>query len=132
MKVILAAVIALGAVSPALAGEYQRGYSSSKVCTRNVYREEYVPGTQENPGYVKNWTETVDVPCNSSGSLSRQPHSHAQPEPIDNNDCSQGSLLGGLLGAGVGGMASRGEGRWLAVPAGGVAGAMIGCQLDGG
>ena len=125
MKLVLATIITISSVSPTIAGEYQRGYSASRICTRNEYREEYVPGTQENPGYVRNWTETIEVPCNSSGSLSTQP-------PVDTNDCSQGSLLGGLLGAGVGGMASRGEGRWLAVPAGGVAGAMIGCQLDGG
>ncbi len=126
MKLILATIIAIGSISPAISGEYQRGYSASRVCTRNEYREEYIPGTQENPGYVKSWNETVEVPCNSSSSASNQ-----QPA-VDNNDCSQGSLLGGLLGAGVGGMASRGDGRWLAVPAGGVAGAMIGCQLDGG
>ena len=45
------------------ADEYQRGYSSSKTCTRNEYREEYIPGTRKDPGYVKKWEETVEVPC---------------------------------------------------------------------
>ena len=50
------------------ADEYQRGYSSSRTCTRNEYREEYVPGTRRDPGYVKKWEETVEVPCPGANS----------------------------------------------------------------
>ena len=50
----------------------------------------------------------------------------------DNNSCKEGSIIGGLLGAGVTMSATRGKDRWWAVPAGGAAGAMIGCQIDGG
>ena len=129
MKLILATIIALSSATPALAGEYQPGYSTSRTCTRNEYREEYVPGNQDSPGYVKSWNEIVEVPCNSKTSASIR---KAVPQPVDTNDCSQGSLLGGLLGAGLGASGSRGKGRFWAIPAGGVAGAMIGCQMDGG
>ena len=39
MKLLLITALALGTV-PARAGEYQAGYSSSKVCTRMEQREE--------------------------------------------------------------------------------------------
>ena len=50
----------------------------------------------------------------------------------DTNSCVEGSVIGGLLGAGLGAMLSRGNGRWVGVPVGGAAGALIGCQVDGG
>ena len=38
---------------------YQPGYSSSSTCTRQEYREEYVPGTANRPGYVNSWHDTI-------------------------------------------------------------------------
>ncbi len=135
MKLVLAALISLSSVTPALArGEFQPGYSSSRTCTRNEYREEYVPGTQNSPGYVRNWTETVEVPCNSRAFSTVRPAQPqpSQPQKVDTNDCSEGTLIGGLLGAGLATTGSRGKDRWWAIPAGGAAGAMLGCQIDGG
>ena len=145
MKTTIAALLALSTFSPVLAGEYQSGYSRSQTCTRNEYREEYVPGTQTSPGYVKSSNETIEVPCNSHTTTSSRHHHHTtpvyqttpapapRPQTVqDTNDCSEGTIIGGLLGAGLAGMGSRGKDQWLAVPAGGVAGAMIGCQIDGG
>ena len=108
-----------------LADEYQRGFSSTRTCTRNEYREEYIPGTREDPGYVKTWEETVEVPC---------PGFNSQPDynNIDNNDCSEGKIAGGILGAGFATAISRGKDRWWAIPAGLVGGSMVGCQIDGG
>ena len=54
------------------------------------------------------------------------------PKVIDDNSCKEGSIIGGLLGAGITMSATRGKDRWWAVPAGGTAGALIGCQIDGG
>ena len=57
----------------------------------------------------------------------------AWEEPnADVNSCVEGSVIGGLLGAGLGAALSRGNGRWFGVPVGGAAGALIGCQVDGG
>ena len=38
----------------------------------------------------------------------------------------------GLLGAGLGAALTREQGRWVGVPVGAAAGAMVGCQVDGG
>tara|TARA_Y100001968_G_C19395908_1_gene738310 strand:+ start:636 stop:1022 length:387 start_codon:yes stop_codon:yes gene_type:complete len=110
---------------PILANEYQPGFSSSKTCTRNEYREEYIPGTRKEPGYVKAWEETVEVPCPSVNSTTDNKH-------FDNNDCSEGTVAGGILGAGLATAISRGKDRWWAIPTGFLGGSMIGCQIDGG
>ena len=48
------------------------------------------------------------------------------------NDCKEGTIAGGAIGAGIGMATAKGKNKWWAVPAGGVAGALIGCQIDGG
>ena len=117
--------------------EYQPGYSTSRKCTREEYREEYIPGTRDNPGTVRSWTERIEVPCDSNGAkrLNKAVPGNldqASPSNLENNDCSQGSMIGALLGAGITMGSTRGKDRWWAVPAGGVAGSLIGCQIDGG
>ncbi len=129
MKYFLAFIFSISFCSAATANESQAGYSRSRTCTRNEYREEYFPGTEESPGYVRSWTETIEVPCKTTNSTSvRGPI----PQDTDTNDCKEGSLIGGLLGAGLTMSGTRGKDRWWAVPAGGAAGAMIGCSIDGG
>ena len=93
----------------------------SVTCTRTEYREEYIPGTKSNPGYVKSYEVDVVIPCGGQSKAE-----------VDNNDCSEGSVIGGILGAGIALSSSRGKDRLWAVPAGGTAGALIGCQVDGG
>ena len=94
----------------------------SVTCTRTEYREEYIPGTKSNPGYVKSYEVDVVIPCGSQSKV----------EKIGDNDCSEGSGIGGIRGAGIALSSSRGKDRLWAVPAGGTAGALIGCQVDGG
>nr|WP_032517049.1 glycine zipper 2TM domain-containing protein [Prochlorococcus marinus] len=93
----------------------------SVTCTRTEYREEYIPGTKSNPGYVRSYEVDVEIPCGGS-----------RAERIKDDDCTDGKIAGALLGGGVGGAISRKEGRWWAVPLGAVTGAAIGCQVDGG
>ena len=50
----------------------------------------------------------------------------------EENSCKEGSIAGGVIGAGIGAVTAKGKNKMWAVPAGGVAGALIGCQLDGG
>ena len=107
------------------ADDYQRGYSSSRTCTRNEYREEYIPGTRKDPGYVKKWEETVEVPCPGTVSTKNK-------NEFDNNDCSEGTIAGGILGGGLATAISRGKDRWWAIPAGVIGGSMVGCEIDGG
>ena len=129
MKFLLALILSISFTSSASANESQAGYSRSKTCIRKEYREEYFPGTKDSPGYVESWTETVEVPCKTSRSSKYSPPTSRN---VDNNDCSQGSLIGGLLGAGLTMSGTRGKDRWWAVPAGGAAGAIVGCSIDGG
>ena len=147
MKIFLASLVALTACTPAIAAESQAGWSEERTCFRSEYREDYVPGTEDNPGYVKSWKETVEVPCEDIPT-----HVHPDPYPdvgrrssrpsyrrhvtvyedVDTNDCSEGTVIGGLLGGGLAGFGSRGKDRWWAIPSGMIGGAMIGCQMDGG
>ena len=94
----------------------------SVTCTRTEYREEYIPGTKTNPGYVRSYEVDVVIPCRGE----------IKAEKIDDNDCREGSFIGGLLGAGIAFSTTRGKDRFWTVPAGGTAGALIGCQVDGG
>ena len=130
MKILLASLIALSSVSPAMAHHSQRGYSASRECYKTVYREEYIPGTRNNPGYIKTYNETVAIPCNRK----RKTKVIQQDTTVqyDNNDCSAGKIAGAILGGGAAAAMSRGDGRWWAIPLGVVTGSAIGCDLDGG
>ena len=108
----------------------QPDYSQTTQCFKKVYKEEYVPGTKDSPGYVKNWIEKVEMAC--SDGLILDSTQNKQLVDTDNNDCRQGSVIGGLLGAGLGAALSRKQGRWVGVPVGAAAGAIVGCQVDGG
>ncbi len=146
MKFLFVLIFSLSLGSFAIGDEYQRGYSRVRTCTRNEYKEEYVPGNRLSPGYVKSWTEIVEVPCESIRTKTTTrtttktttlgpEYADIPPLPnakVDQNDCKEGTIIGGLLGAGLTMSGTRGKDRWWAVPAGGAAGAMIGCQLDGG
>ena len=131
MKILLASLIALTPVS-AVADEYQRGYSASRTCYKSEYREEYVPGTADNPGYIKSWNETIEVPCDGRRtSTGTTIHRHTTVE-YDTNDCSDAKIAGALLGGGAAAAMSRGDGRWWAIPIGAVIGGTIGCDIGGG
>ena len=123
MKLLLASLIAVTPIS-AIADEYQRGYASSKICYRSEYREEYVPGTAANPGYVKSWHDTVEYPCAGTTRVIQQDD--------DGNDCTDGKVAGAILGGGAGAALSRDDGRWWAIPLGVVVGSKIGCDAAGG
>ena len=134
MKIALATIIALSACTPAIADEYQPGYSSSRTCYREEYREEYVPGTSNDPGYVRSWQETIEYPCRRSR-VERTPENTTRTrryEEYDENDCSDGTIAGALLGGGLAGFGSRGKDRWWAIPSGAIVGGIIGCDIDGG
>ena len=138
MKVALAAIFALSACTPAVAGarESQPGWSEERTCFKSEYREEYIPGTEGDPGYVRSWKETIEVPCEPHSSASTPPSTYRRHvtvyEDVDTNDCSEGTVAGGLLGGGLAGFGSRGKDRWWAIPAGIIGGSMIGCAMDGG
>ena len=123
MKLLLASLIALTPVS-ASADDVIRWQTTSQTCWRSVYREEYVPGTRENPGYVTSWEEDIQVPCEKRKTTTIQQQ--------DDNDCTDGKVAGAILGGGAGAALSRDDGRWWAIPLGVVVGSKIGCDAAGG
>ena len=147
MKLLLASLIALTPV-PSLAApttfvqdipykkneiwrEQAAGYSRTNTCYRTEYREEYIPGTERDPGYVKSWKETVEFPCsNNKATIIRE--RSVEYREVDENDCSDGKVAGALLGGAAGAAMSRGDGRWWAIPIGAVVGSKIGCDAAGG
>ena len=132
MKVLLASLLALTPVSAS--AEYvdsRSGYAHTQRCYRSEYREEYIPGSEDNPGYVKSWKETVEYPCNTPDKGTRRQVIERVRE-VDDNDCTDGKVAGAILGGGVGAALSRDEGRWWAIPLGVVTGSAIGCDIDGG
>ena len=120
-------------------GHYYGG-THQEMCYKDVYREQYVPGTYGRPGYVRRWNDRKRVPCYSAGSYRphRQPTYHPrpqrahQPAPVDDNSCIEGAIVGGLVGGAGGAALSRGEGNLIGIPLGIVTGVLIGCQIDGG
>ena len=133
MKNLFAVALLLSSV-PVVADDYQAGYSSSKTCYRSEYREEYVPGTEDNPGYVRSWKETIEFPCERNKATITTPTRTVVERhyEVDDNDCTDGKIAGGILGGGLAAAVSRGDGRWWAIPLGVVAGSKIGCDAAGG
>ena len=138
MRLLFVSLLALTACTPAVAAEVwedgsmrQSGYSKSRTCYRSEYREEYVPGTENDPGYVKSWKETLEVPCDPDDVAGSKIIRKTVVE-YDDNDCSEGTVIGGLLGGGLAGFGTRGKDRWWAIPSGIIGGAMVGCAVDGG
>ena len=142
MKLALAALILFASAMPAEAkpGRYSSrpGYAEEEKCYRKEYREEYVPGTSKNPGYVKKYHKKVRVACERPRFVPQTtPHYHYEEQHpnvgnVDNNSCAEGTVAGGLLGGALGGVLSKKENWIWSIPTGIVGGAMVGCQVDGG
>ena len=129
-------LITMSAFAPlaAEANYYQPGGVKERTCYKEVYREEYVPGTRRSPGYVRRWTDKKKVPCKGrrGGHHSHPRNEHQTRGPVDDNSCIEGAVLGGLAGGGIGAALSRDEGNLIGIPIGIVGGALVGCQIDGG
>ena len=124
MKKLITSALAFSFISPVFASDVIKWETTSQTCWKTVYKEEYVPGTRENPGYVTSSNEYIEVPCEKEKNVVK--------EKVDNNDCTDGKIAGALLGGGAGTGMSRGDGRWWAIPLGAVVGSKIGCDIDGG
>ena len=132
--ILLSASPTFASQRPGYSPSYQEGYSETTTCFKEQYREQYVPGNKDNPGYIKSWTDTIEYPCRRTR-IERTPDNINRTrtyEEYDNNDCSDGKIAGALLGGAAGAAMSRGDGRWWAIPIGAVVGSGIGCDIDGG
>ena len=124
MKKLITSALSLSFISPVFASDVIRYEVTSQTCWKTVYKEEYVPGTRENPGYVKSSNEYIEVPC--------EKEKNVVIEKVDNNDCTDGKIAGALVGGGAGAAMCRGDGRWWAIPLGAVVGSKICCDIDRG
>ena len=158
------ALLAAFMLAPAAMAETvsQPGFSRSRVCYMDKYKENYVPGTERSPGYVTSKKVRVEVDCekyarkynveryrrsdsryywDNEGRRSH-PHNvksyrHDRPgnyykENVDDNSCVEGSVLGGILGGGIAAGVSKSDAYAWSIPLGVVGGALVGCQVDGG
>ena len=149
-KSIISLVAAAAVVLPVLSaprveagGPRTRHYGGwvEKKCWKEVYREEYIPGTGPyDRGRVDYVYDKVRIPCRGRRRNHHHHHHHYYQEEYpnvgrgkkDDNSCVEGAVLGGIGGAGLGAALSRGDGRLWAIPLGIVGGSMVGCQIDGG
>ena len=145
MKKLLSAMSALVLLVPAMpaqAGYSQSGGVRERNCYKEVYREQYIPGTSTSPGRVRRWTETKKVPCGNRGRRPNQRNGGPYRDPrnrpssarqdFDDNSCVEGSIIGGIGGGALGGVLSTKENWIWAIPTGVIGGALVGCQVDGG
>ena len=131
MKLLLASLIALTPVS-ASADDVIQWETTSKTCYRETYREEYIPGTREDPGFIRTYNELIEVPCRRDDVASDPVIRRETVVEYDDNDCTDGKVAGALLGGAAGAAMSRDDGRWWAIPIGAVIGSKIGCDATGG
>ena len=144
MKVGLVALLLLSSV-PANAHESQRGYTTQRSCYKETYREEYIAGTRESPGYVKSFTDKVEVPCSL---LAKVHHHHHRPitsynysrtryyQPTttyrvsrsnsSSSACRSSRATGGLLGGGLAAAVSKKDAWGWTIPLGAVVGLGVG------
>ena len=145
MKIGLVALLLLSSV-PVNAHQSQRGYITKRTCFKETYREEYVAGTRESQGYVKSFTDKVEVPCSPLAKV----HHHHHHRPISSYNysrtryyqptttyrvsrsnpsssaCRSSRATGGLLGGGLAAAVSKKDAWGWAIPLGAVVGLGVG------
>jgi hypothetical protein len=143
MKLFIVTLLTLSTAIPVIAGpvhrqgerSYQPGYSYQEKCYKRVYREEYIPGTMNNPGKIVRHFDKVETRCKNKRreTIYDAPPVRQTPRAgVDDNSCIEGTILGGLAGGAIGGVAATKENWIWSIPAGIIGGAMAGCQVDGG
>ena len=122
--------------SGAMADSFQRGYTTQRSCYKEIYREEYIPGTRSSKGYVKSFSDTVNVPCttNSWNSVQRYnqpPHRHYKrnqnlllmSQSYRSPSCSAANATtGGILGGSLAAALSKKDAYGWSIPLGAVLG----------
>ena len=134
--IALATLAAVTLPTAALARPYVG--TRETVCWTDEYTETYIPGTRNNPGYVRIDVERVEYPCRRAlNTTNVRPYNPNEPDyvptrPVDDNSCIEGAIIGGILGGAATAAGSRGPDMAWAIPLGVVGGGLVGCQIDGG
>ncbi len=143
MEVGLVALLLLSSV-PVNAHESQRGYTTQRSCYKETYREEYVAGTRDSQGYVKFFTDKVEVLCSPLAKVHHHHHPitsynysrtrYQQPTTtyrvsrsnLSSSACRSSKATGGLLGGGLAAAVSKKDAWGWAIPLG----AFVGLGID--
>ncbi len=142
MKIGLVALLLLSSV-PVNAHESQRGYTTQRSCYKETYREEYVAGTRSSQGYVKSFTDRVEVPCsriskvhhhrsiptyNYSRTRYYQPSTSYKVSRSNSSSsaCRSSRATGGVLGGGLAAAVSKKDSWGWSIPLGAVIGLGVG------
>ena len=73
-------------------------YSTERVnCTRFEYKEKYIPGNKENPGYVVSDVKKIIIPCDTN----IYPTKTQKTKNFKQKNCAGKKTLGSLIGGGV-------------------------------
>ena len=124
MKKLIFALLLTTLAVPANA-EYSSRYDEQ--CYKMVYRERYIPGNSQSPGYVTYDKDRIRIPCRNR---SYNPPRYYDQHHVDDNSCVEGSVIGGILGGAIAGAASEPDAMIWSIPLGVVGGALTGCQLS--
>ena len=126
---------------------HQRGYTTQRTCHKEIYKEQYVPGTRSSKGYVKSYLDKVEVPCSSLSwhpPIRKHHHHHTHYFPYthrryskpthqqvlvsksygaSHGSCSSSSTTtGGLIGGGLAAAISKKDAYGWSIPLGAVLG----------
>lgn len=134
MKRALFATLLLITPTSAMAYPYTYPYggagTSESNCYRYDYREEYVPGTSSRPGYVRTYRDKVRIPCTSWNRPAPAPSNPSGEGKVGYGKCTEGAVIGGLLGGGLAAAVSKKDALIWSIPAGIIGGGLVGCGVD--
>jgi len=149
MKIGLVALLILSSI-PVKAHQSQRGYITQRSCYKEIYREEYVPGTRSSQGYVKSFADKLEVPCSPLAKIHQHHHHHQRSIPSYNysrtrasyyqptttyrvsrtnstsSACRSSRATGGVLGGGLAAAISKKDAWGWSIPLGAVIGLGVG------
>tara|TARA_B100000965_G_scaffold3913_1_gene3069 strand:+ start:3324 stop:3779 length:456 start_codon:yes stop_codon:yes gene_type:complete len=147
MKISLVALLLVSSV-PVNAHQSQRGYTTQRSCYKEIYREEYLPGTRSSQGYVKSFTHKVEVPCSPFSKVHHHHHQRSIPaynyyrtrtryyQPTNtyrasrsnssSSACRSSRATGTVLGGGLAAAASKKDAWGWTIPLGAVIGLGVG------
>ena len=150
MKISLVALLLLSSV-PVHAHESRRAYTNQRSCYKETYREEYVAGTRKSHGFVKSFTDRVEIPCRPMTKVHHHHYKHQlqrsmptfsysrtryyQPKTTDrvsrydnrsSSACRSSRATGGVLGGGLAAAVSKKDAWGWSIPLGAVIGLSVG------
>jgi len=57
---------------PVNSTEYYSTFKANEKCYGNLHKEKYIRGDASHPGFVKNWSETIEISCKKHDSFDNQ------------------------------------------------------------